>query len=776
MNWTSETNIKGPAGPPGGISEAPTDGQIYGRQNAAWNVVVSGGGGGAASGITVTPAGNIASTNVQAALQELDTEKVAKAGDTMTGNLLINKANPSLVLQKLATGQANQLAGYNGANPRWSLALGDNTAEGGSNAGSNFALYRYTDAGGLIDTPLTINRVNGGVTLTGALVLAADPGVALGAATKQYVDNAVRAPATATPLVEAGAGAVGASLKYAREDHVHPAAGSGAAAVTATTLNPADKDTHITLSGGNLTATGTAGWTGLARAVDAKSAGKFYWETTFNATQSQSGVGLAIGSLPVNSTFSGSVASGKCGLVQIGNVFVDGSATLTVGGVPASSVSFGTITSGTVICVAVDLTAKLAWWRLGAGGNWNNNASYNPATGVGGVSIPNAGIAYPTDCFGGADTLISNFGATTFLGTAPAGFVAGWPVADGTVHYDFAQALTANQKAQARANIDVLKKNYIVNGAMMISQENGTTAGTAVGYYPVDGFVVYYGNAGTQTFQQVAGITPGGSPNRLRVTATVADAAVAAGDVCFVYQPIEGLRVADLRAGSTSAKTVTIQFGVHAPAGTYCVAVRNAASDRSYVAEYVITTGEANNDVIKSVTLLLDTLITATWPTGNTAGIVVSWGLMAGATYQTPAGSWVAGNFVGSSNQFNFMGTVNNTFELFDVSLTEGNVAPPFVVPDYVSELALCKRYWAIAYGTGRFPSVAGGNVMETPLNFPVEMRSMPIMTVGTPLAVGNATPTAASANTISARFFVNSIAAGDSFASMTPVKLNARL
>ena len=34
------------------------------------------------------------------------------------------------------------------------------------------------------------------------------------------------------------------------------------------------------------------------------------------------------------------------------------------------------------------------------------------------------------------------------------------------------------------------------------------------------------------------------------------------------------------------------------------------------------------------------------------------------------------------------MGTVGNVFELFDVCLTEGTVAPPFEVPDYASELA----------------------------------------------------------------------------------------
>ena len=44
------------------------------------------------------------------------------------------------------------------------------------------------------------------------------------------------------------------------------------------------------------------------------------------------------------------------------------------------------------------------------------------------------------------------------------------------VRYDTAPSLTLDQKAQARANIDVTQKNYILNGAMMVSQENGSVA------------------------------------------------------------------------------------------------------------------------------------------------------------------------------------------------------------------------------------------------------------------------------------------------------------
>src|SRR5262245_34874571 len=80
------------------ISEAPIDGKVYGRRNALWTEVVTGGVGTAAADIVFTPAGDVNASNVQAAIVELDQEKVAKAGDTMTG-LLTLSGNPITALQ-----------------------------------------------------------------------------------------------------------------------------------------------------------------------------------------------------------------------------------------------------------------------------------------------------------------------------------------------------------------------------------------------------------------------------------------------------------------------------------------------------------------------------------------------------------------------------------------------------------------------------------------------------------------------------------------------------
>lgn len=52
-----------------------------------------------ATNTTFTPTGNVAATNVQAAIAELDSEKVAKAGDTMTGALAGTSASFSSYMQ-----------------------------------------------------------------------------------------------------------------------------------------------------------------------------------------------------------------------------------------------------------------------------------------------------------------------------------------------------------------------------------------------------------------------------------------------------------------------------------------------------------------------------------------------------------------------------------------------------------------------------------------------------------------------------------------------------
>jgi hypothetical protein len=181
-----------------------------------------------------------------------------------------------------------------------------------------------------------------------------------------------------------------------------------------TTLNPSDR-LNVTLSGGNLTATGTA--VGGVRATDQKSAGKWYWEATITAYGSGNDFcGFATGAAALNGN-----AAMMLGRADASQIFINGSLSGATGGALAPPQS---------MAVAVDFGAQLIWFRI-FGGNWNNNVSDNPATGVGGISfsVIGAGPYFPVLRTGGSgDAWIANFGDTAFAAAVPAGFTA-WGVA-----------------------------------------------------------------------------------------------------------------------------------------------------------------------------------------------------------------------------------------------------------------------------------------------------------------------------------------------------------
>lgn len=288
-------------------------------------------------------------------------------------------------------------------------------------------------------------------------------------------------------------------------------------------------------------------------------------------------------------------------------------------------------------------------------------------------------------------------GAGTKISFISAPNVAIVGIKEDLISVEESNGFTAAQMAQARANIGVTRKNYLVNGGLQISQENGTTASTASGYYPADQWRTESSNAGTLSAAQVASPTPGGSPYRVRMTVVTADAAVASTDYCLIAQRIEGNRVADLRFGNAAAKAITVQFGVKAPAGTYCVAIRNGTPNRIIAGEYTIVGGEANVDVVKTVSFSGDTA--GTWAFDHTAGMEVIFVLMAGSSFVQSPNSWsAAASAFATSSQFNLMATAGNVFELFDVGMHEGGSAPAFQLPDFNDELDRCQRYWEKSY------------------------------------------------------------------------------
>ena len=71
--------------------------------------------------------------------------------------LQFNPGTPAVIASQTVTG------GF----ARWLLALGDGTAETGSNAGSNFGFNRYDDSGNFLGSVMTANRATGEVFIPG---------------------------------------------------------------------------------------------------------------------------------------------------------------------------------------------------------------------------------------------------------------------------------------------------------------------------------------------------------------------------------------------------------------------------------------------------------------------------------------------------------------------------------------------------------------------------------------------------------------------------------
>jgi hypothetical protein len=245
----------------------------------------------------------------------------------------------------------------------------------------------------------------------------------------------------------------------------------------------------------------------------------------------------------------------------------------------------------------------------------------------------------------------------------------------------------ARKTAQAR--------NRIANPTMQVSQENGNTLVTGTNVFGADQFVTSYSGAMVMGSQRVQVTTPNGSRDRLRITVGTIDASITAGDYAAILSNIEGLDVADFLWGTAAAKQVILRFGFKAPAGSYSVAIRNNAPDRTYVTMFTISAAQANTDTEQTIVIPGD--VTGTWLIDTSRSIQLSFTFASGPTY-TGALGWQAGNFLAGPGQFNGVGSTANVFELFDIGLyldpDKTGLPPPFEAPDFVAALTKCQRYW----------------------------------------------------------------------------------
>jgi hypothetical protein len=247
-------------------------------------------------------------------------------------------------------------------------------------------------------------------------------------------------------------------------------------------------------------------------------------------------------------------------------------------------------------------------------------------------------------------------------------------------------------------------KNRIINGAMVISQYNGTSSVTPTNAsYPIDRWRAYLSQASKYSVQQNAGSVtpPAGFTNYLGVTSLSAYS-VGASEFFSVQQFIEGFNVADLGWGTANAQPVTLSFRVYSSlTGTFGGVLQNDAQNRSYPFTYAVPS--ANTWTTISITVAGDT--SGTWLTNNGRGIAVWFGLGAGSTVSGTAGAWAGAGYYSATGATSIVGTSGATFYITGVQLEKGSTATAFDYRPIGTELALCQRYY---YFIDSFS--AGGN------------------------------------------------------------------
>jgi len=250
-------------------------------------------------------------------------------------------------------------------------------------------------------------------------------------------------------------------------------------------------------------------------------------------------------------------------------------------------------------------------------------------------------------------------------------------------------------------------KNAVMNGAFDVWQRGISFTGVTASAYVADRWQFAISSGGTWAVQQNANVPSVAQaglvvPSCLLMAPTVAQVSLGSSALIALLQKIEGY---DWRW--FAQRELTLSFWVYAPlTGTFCVSLRNAAPDRSYVAEYTVN---AINTWEKKTITIPASPSAGTWNYTNGIGLYLAFCLGAGSTFQTTANAWQTGNFLCTSNQTNVAASTSNYLDIALVQLEAGPVATDFNVAPFEAEYARCLRYYEKSFPYATVPAQAAG-------------------------------------------------------------------
>ena len=295
---------------------------------------------------------------------------------------------------------------------------------------------------------------------------------------------------------------------------------------------------------------------------------------------------------------------------------------------------------------------------------------------------------------------------------------------------------------EARDLVSAGRKNFIINGAMMVAQR-GTVVNAGNEYAGPDR-MRFNKNDGAFTISQSTDV-PTGQGFGYSWKADVTTVAGTSGNYyTFLQHRFEGQNFQSLKKGTSFAESFTLQFWIKtAVTGTYVVEVYDNDNNRSISQSY--TVNSANTWEHKILTFPGDT--TGALDNDNNDSLEINCWLFAGSGYSsgTLNTSWNTQNNANRAvGQVNAANNTSNNIYFTGFQLEIGRNATEFEHRSYGEELALCQRYFCSSFSSNVAPQagtdatqegehqihlVANGDP-QIVVYFPVEMRAQPTMTL----------------------------------------------
>jgi len=277
-------------------------------------------------------------------------------------------------------------------------------------------------------------------------------------------------------------------------------------------------------------------------------------------------------------------------------------------------------------------------------------------------------------------------------------------------------------------------RNVLHNGNFNVWQHGTTFTSPGLNVFMADRWRETSYTDGTITVTRDTGVPTVGSQYSTKIACTGADATIASGQACWYGQAIETQDFWDMLAG----RPIVLSFWVKSyQTGTFSVSLtegRPGYGTTGYcVKEYVIN---ASATWEKKVVQFPPPSVLTFSSVANAACLSLTFGLALGAWWQTSTlGAWTStAEYMGSSNQTNFMSSTDNYWQISQVQLEAGTAATEFDAIPYADELARCQRYLMQYGGMHAYERVGNGLVATSSIativvNLPVTMRAAPAVT-----------------------------------------------